>query len=90
MRYTYSDDFFRAIVQNSAELITIFDENHVLQYASPSVEPVLGYRPDELAGAPVSDLIHAGDVPAVESAVSMLPAARGLRSERVRYRCKDV
>lgn len=88
MRYTYSDDFFRAIVQNSAELITIFDENHVLQYASPSVEPVLGYRPDELAGAPVSDLIHARDVPAVESAVSMLPAARGLRSARVRYRCK--
>jgi diguanylate cyclase (GGDEF)-like protein/PAS domain S-box-containing protein len=49
---------FRAIIQHSSELVVIVDETGVLQYVSPSAQPLLGYRPEDVEGSSAFDLVH--------------------------------
>jgi PAS domain S-box-containing protein len=49
---------FRAIVQHSSELVVVVDEAGVLQYVSPSARPLLGYRPEDVEGSSVFDVVH--------------------------------
>ena len=53
---------FRSLVQNSSDIIAVFDESAVMQYVSPSVERLLGYTPDSLIGSTVGQLVHPDDV----------------------------
>ncbi len=79
MNYQYSDDFFRAIVQSSADPITIFDKSRLFTYASPSAERLLGYAREELHGRPVFDFLHPGDVPRMEDALANLSGTPEVR-----------
>jgi diguanylate cyclase (GGDEF)-like protein/PAS domain S-box-containing protein len=56
-----SEERFRSLVQNSSDLITIVDPDLTIRYQTPSVEPVLGYRPGELAGRKLDTLAHEDD-----------------------------
>lgn len=55
-----SEARFRALVQNSADIVAVVDGN-CIRYASPSVERVLGYLPDEVLGRDVTSLVHDDD-----------------------------
>ena len=52
-----SQNRFRAMVERSDEGIVLMRPYHKLIYASPSVERVLGYTPQELAGLTLKDLL---------------------------------
>ena len=52
---------FRALVQNSSDVITILDAELSIAYASPSVAPVFGFTPDEIVNHKLSDFIHPDD-----------------------------
>ena len=41
---------FRALVQNSSDVVAVIDENAFFTYVSPSIFGMLGYKPDELLG----------------------------------------
>ncbi|HPQ44457.1 MAG TPA: PAS domain S-box protein [Syntrophales bacterium] len=56
-----SEEFFKAIIQNSLDVIIVVDEQANITYVSPSVERVLGYKPDELVGTRTLDLIAPDD-----------------------------
>jgi len=56
-----SEEYFRAVTQNSSDIIFIVDGLGTIAYASPSVERFLGYMPDELIGKRSLDLILPGD-----------------------------
>jgi PAS domain S-box-containing protein len=58
-----SEEYFKAIIQNSSDIILIVDKLGALTYASPSIERFLGYRPDELIGKSSLDLIMSDDKP---------------------------
>ena len=45
-----SEARFRSLVAHSSDLITVLDAHGTVTYQSPSVEAVLGYRPDEIEG----------------------------------------
>jgi PAS domain S-box-containing protein len=62
-----SEERFRFIAENAAELITIMDAHGQRQYTSPSYERLLGYGPDELKAAPVFAHIHPEDREAVSA-----------------------
>jgi len=47
---TASEARFRALVQNASDLITVVDLDGTVLYESPSVTPLLGYRPEEIVG----------------------------------------
>ena len=53
-----SNDRFRAMVEKSAEGILLLRPNKEIIYASPSVEGVLGFTPEELNVQPLVDCVH--------------------------------
>jgi diguanylate cyclase (GGDEF)-like protein/PAS domain S-box-containing protein len=52
---------FSALIQQSSDLITVLDAGGVVVYQSPSIEGVLGRRPDEVVGRPFLELVHADE-----------------------------
>jgi diguanylate cyclase (GGDEF)-like protein/PAS domain S-box-containing protein len=57
-----SESRFRALVQNSPDLVSIYDDEGRFVFASPSHERALGYSPDELIGTSPVDLLHPDEV----------------------------
>ena len=60
-----SESRFRALVQNSHDLVSIYDDQGRFVFASPSHSRVLGYAPEELLGQPAIDLLHPSEREAV-------------------------
>ncbi|MBX3101157.1 MAG: PAS domain S-box protein [Bacteroidetes bacterium] len=58
---TEEDTKYKALIQNSLDVITIIDLQGHIQYQSPSSERILGYLPDELNNQSIFELIHAED-----------------------------
>ena len=58
-----SEEYFKAIIQNSSDIVLVLDKLGTITYASPSVERFLGYGPDELIGKSSLDLIVSDDKP---------------------------
>jgi PAS domain S-box-containing protein len=46
---------------HSTNLLTVLDEEGIVQYESPSIERVFGFDQDELVGEPVSEYFHPDD-----------------------------
>ncbi len=57
-----AERWLRSVVQNSSDLIAIFEEDGTIRYVSPAVERILGYRPEELVGTAIFDHLHPQDV----------------------------
>jgi len=56
-----SEARFQSLVEHCADLISVVDAAGIRQYASPSYERLLGYRPDELEGRPIEEVTHPDD-----------------------------
>jgi diguanylate cyclase (GGDEF)-like protein/PAS domain S-box-containing protein len=50
--------YFRALVEQMDDMIHVLGSDGRIRYVSPSVQRVLGYRADELAGMPLLDLVE--------------------------------
>jgi len=60
-----SEERFRALIENSSDIIQIVDSEGIIRYVSPSVQRILGYRPEELVGKSSIDVVHPDDLPLV-------------------------
>jgi PAS domain S-box-containing protein len=49
---------FQALIEASSDVVKLSGADGVITYISPSVLTVLGYRPDELVGRTMSELVH--------------------------------
>ena len=47
-----------SLLENSSEIITIYDKEHTVLYESPSVSNILGYAPEELVGQKDLNRVH--------------------------------
>ena len=63
---------FRALVQNSFDLITIHDSDGVTKYESPAASRVLGYPPGTLIGKTPFETLHPRDVARAREAFEAL------------------
>src|ERR1700722_1937534 len=45
-----SEELFRALVQNSSDMISLLDADGTVLYQSPSIERLLGYRTEDRIG----------------------------------------
>jgi len=70
-----SERYFRSLIENAQDLITILDDRGMILFQSPSVQRVLGYTPAEFVNRMVVEFVHPEDLPLVEAAI-----ARALRS----------
>ena len=87
------DELFRALIENVVDVITIIDAEGVIRYQSPSLEPVLGYKPAELIGVNIVELLHPDDVPKVNAAIKAAAPPNGTPGiapvVETRFRHKD-
>ena len=56
-----SEARFGSLVQHSSDLITVLGPGGEIGYQSPSIERVLGYTPEEVAGRYFEELVEPGD-----------------------------
>ena len=61
---------FLVLSQHASEITTLLDADANIRYMSPSVEPTLGYAPDQLHGKKASTLIHPEDHPATKTVLA--------------------
>lgn len=61
----WSEERFRALLENSSEGIALIDTEGNVLYSSPAIRRILGYPVDEFVGINVFTLIHPHDIDAV-------------------------
>ena len=67
-----SEEHFRALIENSSDLVAVIDGAGVFQFQSPSSDAILGYRPEELIGRSAFDFIHPDDMATTQRAFAEL------------------
>jgi diguanylate cyclase (GGDEF)-like protein/PAS domain S-box-containing protein len=71
-----SEARFRSLVQHSSDIIAVVTPDTRIRYQTPSVERLLGYRPEALDGTLFSELLHPEDQPRALAMIAEL-AQRG-------------
>jgi PAS domain S-box-containing protein len=80
----------RALIENSSDVVLIADADLRLRYVGPSIERILGWRPDEMVGDDNLDRIHPDDRAVVRGAYAeLLRVAGGRASATYRIRHRD-
>ncbi len=65
-----SEGRFRALVQNSSDIVYVLDSEGVIQYASPNVQHILGYSENVLdENVSVLDFVHPEDLQRAKTAL---------------------
>jgi PAS domain S-box-containing protein len=78
------------LVANVGDVIVIIDKNGINQYKSPNITALFGWKPEELVGKSIWDLIHPDDLESSQKFVDTIakkPNAKG--TTETRYRRKD-
>jgi two-component system cell cycle sensor histidine kinase/response regulator CckA len=73
----HSAERFRALVQNSSDVISVLRADGNLTFVGPSVKAVLGYEPEELVGRNILEIVHPEDLPVVREAIRRVVTAAG-------------
>ncbi len=56
-----SEEKYRSLVENISEVVYSLDENAVITYISPNIEPISGYSPSEVIGKRLIEFIDEED-----------------------------
>jgi diguanylate cyclase (GGDEF)-like protein/PAS domain S-box-containing protein len=85
-----SEEYFRSLIENALDTITILSADGTIQYESPSVERVLGYAPEALIGTNVFEFLHPDDAQRVRGVFGRVGKGQGLTSAvEFRFRHHD-
>ncbi len=63
----------RIVLKNSFDVVMQIDAAGIIEWSTPAVVALLGWRPDELAGRPLQEFIHPDDGDAVAALLQNLP-----------------
>jgi two-component system, cell cycle sensor histidine kinase and response regulator CckA len=86
----YGGNLFGPLVQNSYDVIAVLGESGRVQYVTPSVERVLGFRPDEVIGKNGFELTDPEIVNEVGEHLAMVHRDRGaVRTFEIQAKRKD-
>ncbi len=72
-----NERWFRALIENSSDLLAVVDARGRHVFVSPSYGTLLGHRTEDVVGATISSLIHPEDVEREREAFARLVAAAG-------------
>ncbi len=72
-----SEQYFRSLIENASDLVSILDEDGTVQYSSPAMERMLGWDPASRKGRPAFDVVHPEDLPRVGEAFRTILASPG-------------
>jgi diguanylate cyclase (GGDEF)-like protein/PAS domain S-box-containing protein len=89
-RVRHSEERYRALTQNSSDLVTVMETTGIVRYQSPAIVRMLGYSPEELLGKNAFDYVHPDDLQRVRIAFDEGLEDPGLQpSAEYRFRRKD-
>jgi diguanylate cyclase (GGDEF)-like protein/PAS domain S-box-containing protein len=71
------EKWFRSLVQNSSDVITVVDVRGVIRYLTPSVTPILGHDPQQLVGTRFTALLRPGDARRLDAALASAARSPG-------------
>src|SRR5581483_315905 len=72
-----SEQWFRGLVQRGNDIIVVADLDGSTRYVSPSIEHVLGYKPEDLIGDLGTTFVHPDDIPALATFYAAVVATPG-------------
>jgi PAS domain S-box-containing protein len=81
-----SEEKYRTLVENLNDVIFTLDNAGRIIYVSPVVEPLLGYKPEEVIGEDFAGFIHPEDLPGLK--VSFFKTLQG-ELEPYEFRIRD-
>ena len=84
------EERFRAYVENSSDVFTVIDADRTVEYVSPSVERILGYRPAELIDRDPLELVHPDDRGEVVEVIESVDEVSAETTISVRYRTRHA
>ena len=64
-----SEEYFRSLLQNASDIISVVDAGGTILYESPSVEQILGHSPEKMLGTNALDYVHPEDLDEVTEAL---------------------
>ncbi|MBI4334260.1 MAG: PAS domain S-box protein [Chloroflexi bacterium] len=80
----HKDEDFKSLIENALDLIIIVDSDGAISYASPAIERLLGFKPEEYVGRDFREAVHPDDAPKV------MKVSRGISpSTDIRVKHKD-
>ncbi|GAC1473842.1 MAG: hypothetical protein PVSMB5_25690 [Ktedonobacteraceae bacterium] len=82
------DSLSLALIEHSLDAIVLVDDEQTITYASPAIEQVTGYTPEEVVGRSVASNVNPQDAQQVQHALTRLCARSG-ESATVYYRLCD-
>lgn len=89
-RLARSEARFRALVQNSSDVVAVIDEQAFFSYVSPAIGPMLGFDAEQLVGTNVMRLLPADEVTrAMKLVDSITPAKFDQLTLEMRLRDRD-
>ena len=78
------------MIENIGDVIAIIDKNGINLYKSPNLEKLFGWKPEELVGRSIWEIVHPVDLTAAKKLFSFLQREPGLSgSIECRFQCKD-
>ncbi len=83
-----TEEYYRSLIERTSDVIAVLDETGVILYGSPSVEKVLGFKPQELIGANCRELIHPSDLENSRRAFSSSMVQPEITDERIQIRIR--
>jgi two-component system, cell cycle sensor histidine kinase and response regulator CckA len=81
--------YFRFLIENANDVVTVVTPDALMRYASPSLNRVLGYVPEELLGRAILDYIHPDDRDVLREAFGRAFASDVTISAEARIRHRD-
>ncbi|MDB5284671.1 MAG: domain S-box, partial [Bacteroidota bacterium] len=82
-----SEQKYRLLAENSFDLICVHSGNAKLEFISPSIERLLGYRPDELLGKYPISIVHPDDAHIMKG-LNFLDPAHPFMATPVQFRLR--
>lgn len=80
---------FRQLAEHSEEVVVQRSPDGEFQYVSPRVTHTLGYKPEDLLGSEISDLVHKEDRQRVNAAITAASVVHTEESVQYRLRRDD-
>ena len=85
-----SEERFRALIENTADMVTLIDRKGTILYSSPSTTRTLGFTPEELLGKNAFTFIHREDLhPIIRDFNNLVESAECVVNAEYRVRHKD-
>ena len=91
LAHRVADAWYRSLIDNAADAITVLERDGTIRFQTPSIEDILGFRPEALAGTNLADAVHPDDRELVEAQFARIRRRPGAAdgSVVVRWRRRD-